>query len=211
MTETDGTTFLSGANAEFIAEPVQPLSRRPRIGRRELAAVFRRTWRRRRGLERRARRAGLGDTAPRPAPASAASAATAVRGSAGLQQAATDSIRALQADPRLPRARPSRSRSRPARPRAARRSSRARLPHLRALPRPISTARSSSTICSGASAPPCARSSRLLREIYCGRIGVEYMHIQELGRAAMDPAEIRAPRCQAEPDHTRRKKRCCGF
>ena len=51
----------------------------------------------------------------------------------------------------------------------------------------------------------------LLREIYCGCIGVEYMHIQELAERQWIQQRIRAPRCQAEPDHTRRKKRCCGF
>ena len=71
--------------------------------------------------------------APRPARQrgnGAAAAAPAIDAEA-LRRAATDSIRALQADPRLPGARPSRSRSRSARARAARPSPRARLPDLR--------------------------------------------------------------------------------
>ena len=47
-----------------------------------------------------------------------------------------------------------------------------------ALAKPISTARSSSTTSSAASAPACARSSRSCAATYCGKIGVEYMHIQ---------------------------------
>ena len=42
-----------------------------------------------------------------------------------------------------------------------------------------------------ASAPVCARSSRSLRATYCGKIGVEYMHIQVPGRTRLDPGADR--------------------
>ena len=40
----------------------------------------------------------------------------------------------------------------------------------------------------------------ILRETYCGRIGVEYMHIQDPAEQAVDPGEVR---------ETRRAARCC--
>src|SRR5689334_8233754 len=94
MTDINGTTFLSGANAEFIAGMYSRFLDDP--------ASVDAGWRRffdelgDDAAALRAERAGpaWGHT-PRPAPTSAASATVAVSGSAGFQQAATDSIRAL--------------------------------------------------------------------------------------------------------------------
>ena len=40
MADLDGTTFLTGANAGFIAELYTRFLEDPQIGRRELAPVF---------------------------------------------------------------------------------------------------------------------------------------------------------------------------
>ena len=51
-------------------------------------------------------------------------------------------------------------------------------PKATASPRPTSTASSSSTTCSASRRRPCGRIVEILRQTYCGRIGVEFMHIQ---------------------------------
>ena len=64
------------------------------------------------------------------------------------------------ADPLLPRARASRGPARPARPAASPSRTPSSIPRPTASPRPIWTGRSSSTTCSAARPPPCARSWR---------------------------------------------------
>ena len=83
----------------------------------------------------------------------------------------------VAADPRLSRARPSRSRSRPARPRQARALSRARLPQLR-VRRGRSRPRDLSQRHFGRERASLREIIAILRQTYCGTIGVEYMHIQ---------------------------------
>ena len=49
---------------------------------------------------------------------------------------------------------------------------------------PTSTARSSSTMCSGSSSGPCARSSRSCERTYCQTLGIEFMHISDAKQKA---------------------------
>jgi 2-oxoglutarate dehydrogenase E1 component len=178
MTETDGTTFLSGANAEFIAGLYSRFLDDP--------ASVDEGWRRffdELGDDATALNAERAGPAwghpPRPAPASAASVTTAVRGSAGFQQEATDSIRALN----LIRAYRVRG-------------------HLEADLDPLGIERRTDhpeldyrtygfsegdldheifiNNLLGRERAALREIVGLLREIYCGCIGVEYMHIQEL-------------------------------
>src|SRR3954462_4952037 len=178
MTETDGTTFLSGANAEFIAGLYSRFLDDP--------ASVDEGWRRffeELGDDATALNAERAGPAwghpPRPAPASAASETTAVRGSGGFQQEATDSIRALN----LIRAYRVRG-------------------HLEADLDPLGIERRADhpeldyrtygfsegnldreifiNNLLGRERATLREIVGLLREIYCGCIGVEYMHIQVL-------------------------------
>ena len=79
---------------------------------------------------------------------------------AEVQQADARFDPRADADPRLPRPRPFPRQARSARPRAARRTKRSSIRAPTASPKPISTARSSSTRCSAWNSRPCARSSR---------------------------------------------------
>ena len=102
------------------------------------------------------------------------------RREAEIEQAAQRFDPRDDADPHLSGARPSRRRSRSARPVQARDARRphARIPRLhrraRSIGRSISAARS------GSRRRPSARSSRSCARNYCGKVGLEYMHINDL-------------------------------
>src|SRR4051812_20917340 len=180
MTDLNGTTFLSGTNAEFIAELYSRFLDDP--------ASVDEGWRRffdeigDDAVSVKAERAGPAWAhAPNPAPASAAIAATAAAatGSASFQRSATDSIRALN----LIRAYRVRG-------------------HLEADLDPLGIERRADHAeldyrtygfspadldreifinnLLGRERASLREIIGLLREIYCGRIGIEYMHIQEL-------------------------------
>src|SRR3954452_3491796 len=180
MTDFNGTTFLSGANAEFIADLYSRFLDDP--------ASVDEGWRRFFDeigddvVSLKAERAGPAwAPAPRSAPTSAATAEAAApgTGSASFQRAATDSIRALN----LIRAYRVRG-------------------HLEADLDPLGIERRADHAeldyrtygfspadldreifinnLLGRERASLREIIGLLREIYCGRIGIEYMHIQEL-------------------------------
>ena len=70
-------------------------------------------------------------------------------------------------------------------------------PEPTASPRPTWTGRSSSTTCSGYESATLREIVHVLRETYCGKIGVEYMHIQDPDQQQLDPE---ADRGQPQPD-----------
>ena len=116
MADIDGATFLTGANAGFIADlyarfvddpgSVDESWRRffTEIGEDGSAALAE-------------LRAPSWERAPERPTGNGGTVAVTVPDATALRRATSDSIRALAADPRLPGARPSRSGSRPARPR----------------------------------------------------------------------------------------------
>ena len=176
---------FSGANAAFLGEQYARWATNPQLGRSDLRRAVRRAER------RRARGAGGGDRrvlgaassgirSQRCAPPPTARTRARRRSLSGEQvRAATiASLRALmlirsyrvrghleaRLDPlglQIPRRMPSSIRG----PMAS--------------PTTTSTSRSSSTTCSAARPRRCAKSRRILRDTYCGPIGVEFMHIQD--------------------------------
>ena len=83
------------------------------------------------------------------------------------------------ADPLLPRARPSGGAARPARPAAAQAASRARPDAATASPTPTWTAPIFIDNVLGRESATLREIVTILRETYCGPIGVEFMHIQD--------------------------------
>ena len=72
------------------------------------------------------------------------------------------------------------------------------IPRPTASPRPISTGRSSSTTCSASQTATLREILAALQAIYCGNVGIEYMHIQELEQRRWIQARIEVPRNQTE-------------
>ena len=210
MTDTDGTTFLSGANAEFIAELYARFLDDP--------AAVDESWRRffaeigddAGGAACRARRAALGACAA-PAIGERRRRRAPARGldAEAFSRAATNSIRALQ----LIRAYRVRG-------------------HLEADLDPLGLEQRAPIIPSSTTAPTAFTEADLDREIFINNLlGRERATLREIiasaardllrphrrrihahpgtRRAAMDPAEIRAPR--RRPTLTSAgKKECCG-
>ena len=95
-------------------------------------------------------------------------------------QATRDSVRAIMMIRAYPHARPSARQSRSARHRqAARGLQRAVAVSPMASPKPTTTARSSSTTCSGWNTRPSAEMIDILTRTYCSTLGVEFMHISD--------------------------------
>src|SRR4051812_27571362 len=181
MTETDGTTFLSGANAEFIAELYARFLDEPDAVDESWRRFFAEIGDDPAALK--AERNGPTWThAPRPTPADgtgASAPSAAASGSAGFRQEATDSIRALN----LIRAYRVRGHlEADLDPLGIER--RAGQPDLDYRTYGFSEADLDRDIfinnLLGRERATLRDIIALLREIYCGRIGVEYMHIQEL-------------------------------
>ena len=178
------TSFLYGGNAAYIEDLYARYEADPNVGRRRVAGVLPepegRARRRRAGTrsgpswqrpdwpQRGARRTGLRARRRLGARSRRRSATRSRRTAQARRRRALRRRRAAgdarfdprpDADPRLPRARPFPRQSRSARPRAAERRGGPRPALLRLHRGRLSTARSSSTTCSGSSSPRCARSS----------------------------------------------------
>ena len=209
MSRQDQNTFLYGSNATFIAELYSRFLEDPGSVDESWRSFFAELrGRRRRTCSTELRRPGLGPGAQpcdRQWPWRAGGVGQRpCRGRDGRRRGARDrarrrSMRCAPSSSSAPTACAAISgRSRPARPRAARPSIPSSIPRPTASPRPISTARSSSTTCSASSARRCARSSPRCARPIAARIGVEYMHIQELEQRQWIQARIEVPRNQTE-------------
>ena len=109
------------------------------------------------------------------------------------------------ADPRLPHARPLPRQSRSARPRAAQGRARNSIRAPTASPKPTSTARSSSTTCSGSNSRPLREIVAILQRTYCQTLGVEFMHISDPAQKGWIQERIEGP--DKEITFTREGKR----
>ena len=199
MSEREQTSFLFGANAPFIEELYaryldDPTPSTP-SWRTFFEALASRTRRR---AGRGARRvAGRPTARTSSAPSIAESLPPAAnRNVQGQRRRRTGRDRRQErgqtsapppghiarahADPRLPRARPSRGQPRPAGPDAPGAASASSIRRPTASPTPTATGRSYLRLRLGLGKPRrCARSWTRLRKTYCGKIGVEFMHIQD--------------------------------
>ena len=113
-------------------------------------------------------------------------------------------------DPRLPHARPPARQARSARHRqAARGLQRAVAGQLTASPRPTTTARSSSTTCSGSNSRTIRQMLEILTRTYCSTLGVEFMHISDPEEKAWIQERIEGAGQGASPSPPKARRRSC--